>query len=70
MFIFSLSGVCVCVVRLTVGSVVDRGGAAGHQRGDGGRGQSCSHVQQRLDEVTLEHCILLPQVEDPNYLTL
>lgn len=55
---------------LTRSSVVDRGGAAGHHRGDAGGRDPSSHVQQRLDDVALENSILLPQVQDPHYLAL
>ena len=56
---------------LTRCGVVGGRGAAGLQdRGDAGWGQAGRHVQQGLDDVTLEDGILLPQVEDSYDLAL
>lgn len=55
---------------LTRCSVIDWSSTAGHDRCDHGRENPCSHVQQRLDDVTLEDGVLLPQVQDSHYLTL
>ena len=66
--------VCVCVDHSasepTRSSVVDRRRRAGHDGGDTRGWQSSRHIQQWLDDVTLEDHVLLPQVKDPNNLTL
>lgn len=59
-----------CVPSLTGCSVIDRDSTAGQDGGDAGRGNPCRHVQQGLDDVTLEDGVLLPQVQDPHDLTL
>lgn len=51
-------------------SVVDLGGAAGHDWRDTWRRNPSCQVQQRLDDVALENSVLLPQVQDSHYLAL
>lgn len=58
------------MLLLTRCSVIVRRSAAGQDRRRTGRGNSRSHVQQRLDDVALEDSILLPQIQDSHYLTL
>lgn len=58
------------VLLLTGCSVVDRGSTAGHDGCDTGRRNPRCHIQQRLNDVTLENRILLPQIQDSHNLTL
>lgn len=69
-------GVCVFLLpielrcELTRCGVVDRSGAARYDRRDAGRRNPRGHVQQGLDDVTLEDGVLLPQIKNPHNLAL